>query len=95
MNPILKVTIALTLALFLAVPASGQSLGQPSHVSETMITVALSSPALAEQGQGIATNPPARVRQPSARTRIITAIAFVGGFAGLALLFSEHGRGGR
>ena len=40
-------------------------------------------------------NPPASVRQPSARTRLIVAIAFVGGVALLALTICARGGCGR
>jgi hypothetical protein len=105
-NPTLKAAIALTLALLFAIPASGET---PTHSVTRMpdATVhVLSSPpntggflevtdAVAGQSQGLGQNPPAHVRQPGRRTRLIVAIVFVGGLTALALLFCGHGGCGR
>jgi hypothetical protein len=103
-SPTFKAAVALMLALFFAVPASAQSATHFVTQVPNVAVHALSPPpapggfvhdsgALIAQGQGLGKNPPAPVRQPGARTRLITAIAFVGGVAGLVLLFCGHGGG--
>lgn len=102
MNPTLKAAIALTLALLFAIPASGESLTHSITPMPDAAVQALSSPpttggslhdtgGVVAQSQGLGQNPPAHVRQPGRRTRLIVAIAFVGGLAALALLFCGHG----
>ena len=92
MNPTFKLAIALTLALLVAVPASGQSLTQPaSPISEFTVSVASPTPASFEQAQGPTTNPPAHVRQPGTRTRVIVAIV-AGTLIGIGLIAFAHAR---
>ncbi len=110
MNPILKTPVALALTLLLAVPAAGESITHFPHArcsaglqaclsrvdigGESRVLVQNTTPFRA-QSDGLAKNPPAAVRQPGSRTRVITAIAFVGGLAGLALWLCGSGGCGR
>jgi hypothetical protein len=102
----LKAAIALTLALLFAIPASGESLTYSTTPMPDAAVQALSSPpttggslhdagAVVAQSQGLGQNPPAHVRQPGRRTRLIVAIAFVGGLAALAFWVCGHGGCGR
>jgi hypothetical protein len=50
------------------------------------------SRAIVEMRDG---NPPARVRQPGSRTRLIVAIAFVAGLVGLAVTVCREGGCGK
>jgi len=86
-NPIIKTTIALTLALLFAIPASAQSFVHPaSHMSEaTAVVSPIGSESTVERGQGLGQNPPSTVREPGRRSRLIVAITFVGALAGFAL----------
>jgi len=91
-NPTLKSAVVLTLALLVAVPASGQSLTQSdSPISEFTVSAASPTPALVEQAQGPTMNPPAHVRQPGTRTRVIVAIV-AGTLIGIGLIVFAHAR---
>jgi hypothetical protein len=87
-----KAAIALTLALLAAIPASGQSLTPPTApMSETSVSVAPPTPAFVAQAQGPTTNPPAHVRQPGTRTRVVVAIV-AGTLIGIGLIVFAHAR---
>ena len=100
-----RAAIALTLALLVARSAPAQTLTYPADHTSGAITESFSpTPAatvirggesLINRDQGLTTNPPSSVRQPGRRTRLIVAIAFVGGFGALALLLCGHGGCGR
>jgi uncharacterized membrane protein YdbT with pleckstrin-like domain len=96
MNSTANGAIALTLAVLFAGPASGQSLDssvtrmraetlQAAPPAPTVDLFAHHTDSLIEQGQGQSTNPPAKVRQPSARTRLIVAVV-AGTLIGVGLL---------
>jgi hypothetical protein len=87
-----KAATALTLALLAAVPASGQSLTPSgSPISELTVGAASPTPGLVEQAQGPTSNPPAHVRQPGTRTRVIVAIV-AGTLIGIGLILVAQTR---
>ena len=92
MKSTVRAAVALTLALLAAIPASGQSLTpSTAPISELSVNVAPPAPAFVEQAQGPTTNPPAHVRQPGSRTRVIVAIV-AGTLIGIGLLVFARAR---
>jgi len=80
MKRITRAALALVLACGLSVQLSAQTTGRPNPIHGR-------HPELAAQAGG---NPPARVRQPGSKTRMIVAIVAVASLVAVGVMFHNR-----